>query len=79
MIDGYFAAAPGSAIVALVRREAAEECAHGSCPVAPILDWCVCEAVAEFADSRMTAFVPRLALRRERCCIRAGTCDGDDL
>lgn len=63
------------AIVALVRRQAAEECADGSCPIAPVLDRCVRDAVAELWGSRIHAYVPLLALRNVRTCIRAGVCE----
>jgi hypothetical protein len=65
-------------IVALVKREAAEECAAGACLVAPMLDRCVRESVSAFDASRIRSYVPSLALRRVRGCIRAGHCDGDD-
>jgi hypothetical protein len=76
----YLAEVPADveAIVALVRREAAEECAAGACPVAPVLDRCVRDAVAELADSRIQTFVPLLALRRVRDCIRAGSRGGGE-
>jgi hypothetical protein len=66
------------AIVARVLREASEECPPGGCPIAPMLDRCVEEAVAGLAGSRVTTYVPLLALRRVRSCIRAGTCDTDE-
>lgn len=62
-------------IVRLVKREAAEECVRGSCLVASVLDQCVEEAVTELWDSRVKTYVPLLALRRVRCCIRTGSCD----
>jgi hypothetical protein len=65
-------------IVALVRREAEEECAPGACLVAPVLDRCVRESVSAFEASRIRSYVPLLALRRVRCCIRAGRCDCGD-
>jgi hypothetical protein len=43
-----------------------------------MLDRCVEEAVAGLAGSRVTTYVPLLALRRVRGCIRAGTCDSED-
>ena len=64
-----------SGIVRLVKREAAEECSVDSCLVASVLDQCVEEAVIDLWDSRVKTYVPLLALRRVRCCIRAGSCD----
>jgi hypothetical protein len=64
-------------VAALVKREAAEECRDGRLPPR-ILDHCVHEAVDSLRDSRLTTFVPLLALRRVRACIRAGTCDCDE-
>ena len=80
MMTGYLTKAPTEfdAIVALVRREAAEECAPGTCPIAPVLERCVRDSVAELWDSRIETFVPLLALRRVRGCIRAGTCNTEE-
>ncbi|MDP9368820.1 MAG: hypothetical protein M3Q03_11185 [Chloroflexota bacterium] len=78
-MDGSFAQAPKDmpAVIDLVRREAREECLDDRLP-APVLDRCVRDAVAAMWDSRIKTFVPLLALRRVRGCIRAGTCAGDD-
>ena len=78
-MDTYFAQVPddADAIVGLVKRGAAEECADERLPP-PALDRCVREAVDALWDSRIKTFVPLFALRRVRCCIRAGTCDCDD-
>ncbi len=65
-------------IVALVKREAAEESEPDRCLLYPALDACTHDAVAALWDSRIKTFVPLLALRRVRCCIRAGACDGDE-
>ena len=74
----YFAPVPRDpeSVVALVSREATEECRDDRLP--PLaLDSCVREAVESLRGSRITTFVPLLALRRVRACIRAGTCDCD--
>lgn len=78
-MNNYFAQDPidVDAIIAIVKREAEEECRNDELP-APALDRCVREAVAGFWDGSVKSFVPLLALRRVRCCIRAGTCDCDD-
>ena len=75
----YFAPLPSDhdSVVALVRREAQEECRDDQLPPL-MLDACVREAVESLRDSRLTTFVPLLALRRVRACIRAGTCDCDE-
>lgn len=64
-------------VVALVRREAMEECHAGACVVRPVLETCVRDAVSELWDSRIKTFIPLLSLRRVRYCIRVGTCDTD--
>ena len=78
-MDNVFAAVPSDpeAIVALVRREAEEECLDDQLSP-PVLDGCVRDAVKGLWDSRIKTFVPLLALRRVRCCVRARTCAGDD-
>ena len=65
-------------IVALVKREAAEECEPDACLILPVLDVCTRDAVSALWDSRIKTFVPLLALRRVRCSIRTGSCDGDE-
>ena len=62
-------------IIATVRRAAAEECQPGRCALAPMLDRCVQETVSDLWSSRVRTYVPLLALRRVRGCIRAGRCD----
>ena len=65
-------------IIARVKREAAQECPPDGCVLAPTLDRCVRESVSALWSSRVKTFVPLLALRRVRCCIRAGSCDNED-
>ena len=78
-MNTYFASisTDQDSVVALVMREAAEECQDDQLPPV-VLDHCVREAVESLRDSRLTTFVPLLALRRVRACIRAGTCDCDE-
>ncbi len=78
-MDNLFAAVPSDAeaIVALVKREAEEECLDDQLSP-PVLDGCVRDAIEGLWDSRIKTFVPLLALRRVRCCVRARTCEGDD-
>ncbi|MCC6791599.1 MAG: hypothetical protein IT336_07945 [Thermomicrobiales bacterium] len=59
----------------LVYRTAREECPPDACPVAPFLAACVTESVERLEHARVTSHLPIFALRRVRCCIRAGTCD----
>ena len=60
--------------VATVMRSALEECGPEGCPIHPVLETCAREAVSRVWGSPVTSFVPLLALRHVRCCIRAGTC-----
>jgi hypothetical protein len=75
----YFAPVPNDqeSVVALVTREAREECRHDRLPPL-VLDHFVREAVASLRGGHVTTFVPLLALRRVRACIRARTCDCDE-
>ena len=78
-MNTYFAPIPDDqeSTVALVTREAQRSAGTTDC-----LPWCsiscVREAVESLRGSRVTTFVPLLALRRVRACIRAGTCDCDE-
>lgn len=78
-MDTYFAQAPRDpdSVIALVTREAEEEWRDHHLPAA-MLDRCAREAVDRLRDSQIKTFVPLLALRRVRCCVRAGTCACDD-
>lgn len=78
-MDNVFAqiSSDPESIVALVTREAAEEWRDEHLPP-PLLDRCAREAVNGLWVSQIKTFVPLLALRRVRSCVRAGTCDGDD-
>jgi hypothetical protein len=64
-----------NAVVSLVTRAARDECDAESCLIYPVLDRCAADAVSSVWDSRVKTFVPLLALRRVRECIKAGTCD----
>jgi hypothetical protein len=78
-MDNPFAQVPGDreSMVVLVLREASEEWQAARLPP-PDLDACVREAVETLWESEVRTFVPLLALRRVRACIRAGTCDSDE-
>ena len=65
-----------AAMVELVKQQAAEEWEEGGLPP-DLLDSCARRAVASALSGSVTTFVPVLALRRLRACIRAGTCDGE--
>lgn len=43
-----------------------------------MLEGCAREAVARLWDCPVKIYVPLLALRRVRCCVRAGCCDCGD-
>lgn len=64
----------GNATIAMVRRAALEECSGETCLIGPVLQQCVARAVERYRESRVTAFVPLLALRQVRECIRLGAC-----
>ncbi|MGD9711139.1 MAG: hypothetical protein AB7V46_03625 [Thermomicrobiales bacterium] len=61
--------------VALVVREATEECDSAACPVHFVLEHCAQQAVERLWGSRIKTFVPLLALRDVRGCIQTGSCD----
>jgi hypothetical protein len=77
MIDNPFSKVPDDpeSVVAIVKREAVEECANDACPIFWALDDCTRDAVSSYWGSRVKTFVPLLALRRVRSCIKAGTCE----
>ncbi len=60
------------AMIDRVRRTALAELDGASFPD---LDECVAEAVTTLAQGNVVGFVPLLAIRHVRCCIRAGSCD----
>jgi hypothetical protein len=64
-------------VVSLVLREAAEECPPDH-RLAAELDACVHQTVADLWPSRIKIYVPLLALRRVRCCLRTGSCDCEE-
>ena len=77
-LGGLASMAPDEeSIVALVKREAADEWERKRLS-SLTFDPCVREAVDQYHGSHIMAFVPLLALRRVRSCIRAGTCECDD-
>ena len=60
----------------LVQQLARESCPDGACPIEPVLQQCVHDAVISlWQGSRITGYVPVLALKHVQDCIRAGTCD----
>jgi hypothetical protein len=75
-MDNPFAEVPDDPerIVAQVRREAEDEWRARHLPFLE-LDRCVREAVDALWQSDVKTFVPLLALRRVRACLRAGTCN----
>ncbi len=61
-------------VIRIVTREAKEECAGDCCTLAMSLDTCVHQSVAALWPSRVRSFVPLLAIRGVRECIRQGRC-----
>ena len=76
MIRSPFEAIPAdiSSVIELVGREAREECSDHACVLFPVLNDCVASAVQRFWGSRIRTFIPLLALRDVRECIRNETC-----
>ena len=74
----YFARVPADAetVINVVKRAVEEACLDDHLSP-PALDRCVHQAVDGLWDSRIRTFVPLLALRRVRCCVRARTCDDE--
>ena len=63
----------------MVQREARDRCPVGCCSLSAVLKPCVHHVVAElWQSSRITTFIPVLALRQVGDCIRAGTCQLGD-
>ena len=74
-MDNPFAQVPDDreSIVSLIKREVEEEWHDHQLP--PLdLDRCTREAVDALWQSDVKTFVPLLALRRVRSCVRAGHC-----
>ena len=65
-----------SRAIRVVERLAREACPDDACPIEPVFERCVHEAVTGlWQTSRVTRYVPMLALNQVRECIRAGTCE----
>lgn len=63
------------AVNARVYAMVAADCHDDTCPIQPVLDQCVEEAVLRYwSQATVTIFVPLLAVREVRECIRRGTC-----
>ena len=77
-MNNQFAKLPDEvrSLVAMVQRAALEECAEGQCPISPVLQQRTEQAIVQFRFSRVRTFVPLLALRQVRDCIRVGACPG---
>ena len=74
-MSDVLSSSPGDSelIIELVRRVGREECAADH-PLSEGLEECVRESVHALAASQIKTFVPLLALRRVRACLRAGHC-----
>jgi hypothetical protein len=62
-------------IIQLVTTQAREECSGECCTLSASLDACVEQVVTALWPNRIRTYVPLLALREVRECIRAGTCE----
>ncbi len=63
-------------VEAMVQQLARERCPDGVCPIEPVLQQCVRDAVHSlWHESRITGYIPVLALKQVQDCIRAGTCE----
>lgn len=59
----------------MVQRVARERCPVGCCSLSVALEPCVHGVVSDlWQSSRITAFIPVIALRQVADCIQAGTC-----
>lgn len=59
-------------------RFAREECHEGACPIESELISCVQQSVKEASTgTTILTYVPVLAMRRVRECIKAGSCGAD--
>ena len=62
------------AVVAQVSRSVLTAGEEGYRPFPFEIESCARDAVVDLWDGPIKAFVPLLAARRVRCCLRAGTC-----
>lgn len=61
-------------VIQLVARQAGEEWAGDCCTITSSLDSCVHQTVTALWPSRIRTFIPLLAMREVRECIRVGHC-----
>lgn len=63
-------------VVDQVLQAAIDECGPEGCLIYPVLEECARQGVDRYANSRLLTFVPLLAVRHVRDCIRNGRCEG---
>lgn len=61
-------------ITARVMRMVTELCGDESCPIQPVLEQCVDDAISTYWTNKITTFAPLLAFRDVKECIRQGSC-----
>lgn len=62
-------------LVEKLRPVAQEYCEAQQAAFSFELEACLCQVATEFQGSRVQSFVPLLALRRVKACMRANGCD----
>jgi len=79
-VRDYFAevAKDPETVIREVRRLADEDQVSAGGMAASVLDQCVRDAVLELWDGKVRTFVPLLAMRRVRSCVRAGGCNATE-
>ncbi len=61
-------------ISARVMRMVSDLCGDESCPIQPVLEQCVDDAISSYWPNRVGAFTALLAFRDVTECIRQGSC-----
>ncbi len=61
-------------IAARVMRMVTELCADETCPIQPVLEQCVDDAISSYWPNTVETYTPLLAFRDVRECIRQGSC-----
>jgi hypothetical protein len=61
-------------ITARVIRMVTELCSDESCPIQPVLEQCVDDAISSYWPNKVETFTPLLAFRDVKECIRQGSC-----
>ncbi len=69
---------PDGAVLQMIDRVRQTAIAELDGATFPDLNACVSHAVTSLSGGNVGGFIPLLAIRHVRCCIRAGTCDCGD-